>query len=118
MDESDRTSGEGPSLFLQGIQYVRQHERLLELIRAKRDAGLISDEHARMLESLKERLYKEQGIWREPGAQTALHSVSETQAYVAVARQACHLVETKLLDLYPELKDDVRSALATESPGR
>jgi hypothetical protein len=107
------TSGEElPSAV--ALQYARQEAALRHLIDAKQSKGVISNTHAREIKGLADELYRQQGMLTDPNDHRPMHSSSDMQAMAAVARQGVHLLKSKLLELYPELADEVRNVLASD----
>ena len=90
-----------------------QERALVAFIRAKQAAGVISAEDAQAIEAIRENLYRQQGIMDN---QKNLHSLTEFEAMGAVHRQGLHLMETKLLELYPALEDEVRKLRSPDHP--
>jgi hypothetical protein len=96
------------------LRYARQEAALRNLIDAKQSKGVISDAHAREIKGLADELYRQQGMQTDPNNPHTLRSLSDAQAMDAIVRQGCHLLKSKLLELYPELADEVRILLASD----
>ena len=89
------------------LDVARQERVLVDFIRSRNQAGIISDEDAREIDDLREQFYKKQGIWTDDGPQDAMNNRNDLEAVVAVKRQGYYLMEIWLLALYPQLKSDV-----------
>jgi len=101
---------------LKGLQYARKVDRLREFVSAQQAAGVMSTDEVQQIEKTAEMFYKSHGVWTGPGSpdNRALHSLSETQALVALQLQGFHLMEKKLLELHPNLAEDLKNFLAAD----
>jgi hypothetical protein len=110
--DARQSSGRSP---LDMLRVVEDESRLREFVRAKRREGVISDGHAEELCGIRERMCRAQGIWRDPDDHSdALHRLEDLTSQIAVHRQSFHVLKSTLLDLYPQLAEDVKNLLSAD----
>jgi len=67
----------------------------------------------REIEGTVDALYRQHGMLNDGSDDRTLQSLGDIQAIASVARQGCHLLQQKLLELHPEFADEIRNLLAS-----
>jgi hypothetical protein len=102
-------SNDERSLVNQMLGFARRQRLLRQFVQEKYAEGVITKDHVQQIGEAADNVYREHGMLLEPGENPTLVSNSETRLMTVIARHACSFLEAKLVELYPELADEVKS---------